>query len=240
MFPSPLSLELYGAPMSAVRTPWHVYFAIFLRENAPPDIQVKFEITLTTGPQRGDLLLLRRGDAGARDGEARAFLGLWPLLRTDTLVEYKSLAWPLHKGDLARLQGSGPHGRIIKRDVESALKGGGAQRTPAAPVQSTAITMSPATAAAIQAMPDDKVLALYDQGSYEVVPHDGMRRVIAHSVPNVVRWANRNSAEAPRSSNGCAGSWSSTYVPLTSMRAPTRSRNWMPCTHAGSPAPSTS
>jgi pyruvate dehydrogenase E2 component (dihydrolipoamide acetyltransferase) len=81
--------------------------------------------------------------------------------------------------DLARLQGSGPHGRIIKRDVESALKGGGAQRTPAAPVQSTAITTSPATAAAIQAMPDDKVLALYDQGSYEVVPHDGMRRVIA-------------------------------------------------------------
>jgi pyruvate dehydrogenase E2 component (dihydrolipoamide acetyltransferase) len=46
-------------------------------------------------------------------------------------------------------------------------------------VQSTAITTSPATAAAIQAMPDDKVLALYDQGSYEVVPHDGMRRVIA-------------------------------------------------------------
>jgi pyruvate dehydrogenase E2 component (dihydrolipoamide acetyltransferase) len=81
--------------------------------------------------------------------------------------------------DLARLQGSGPHGRIIKRDVESALKGGGTQRTPAAPVQSTAITTSPATATAIQAMPDDKVLALYEQGSYEVVPHDGMRRIIA-------------------------------------------------------------
>ena len=84
------------------------------------------------------------------------------------------------KLDLARLQGSGPHGRIIKRDVDAALKGGGAQRVPAAPVQSTAITTSPATAtAAIQAMPDDKVLALYETGSYEVVPHDGMRRVIA-------------------------------------------------------------
>ncbi len=28
-------------------------------------------------------------------------------------------------------------------------------------------------------MADDKVLALYEQGSYEVVPHDGMRKVIA-------------------------------------------------------------
>jgi pyruvate dehydrogenase E2 component (dihydrolipoamide acetyltransferase) len=83
------------------------------------------------------------------------------------------------KLDLARLQGSGPHGRIIKRDVDAALKGGGAERAPAAPVQSTAITTSPATATAIQAMPDDKVLALYETGSYEVVPHDGMRRIIA-------------------------------------------------------------
>ncbi|MFM9848201.1 MAG: pyruvate dehydrogenase complex dihydrolipoamide acetyltransferase [Hyphomicrobiaceae bacterium] len=79
--------------------------------------------------------------------------------------------------DLSRLQGTGPHGRVIKRDVEAALKGGGAQRAPATPVQSTAITTSPATA--IQAMPDDKVLALYETGSYEVVPHDGMRRIIA-------------------------------------------------------------
>jgi pyruvate dehydrogenase E2 component (dihydrolipoamide acetyltransferase) len=28
-------------------------------------------------------------------------------------------------------------------------------------------------------MPDDKILALYEQGSYEVVPHDGMRKIIA-------------------------------------------------------------
>jgi hypothetical protein len=93
--------------MSAVRTPWHVYFAIFLKEHAPPDIQVKFELILTTEPQRGDLLLLRRGDAAHRDGEAQAFRGLWPLLGSETLVEFKSLAWPLRRGDLARLQGYG-------------------------------------------------------------------------------------------------------------------------------------
>lgn len=39
------------------------------------------------------------------------------------------------KLDLTRVQGSGPHGRIVKRDIEVALKGG-AQRAPAAPVQS--------------------------------------------------------------------------------------------------------
>src|SRR5262249_39224011 len=35
------------------------------------------------------------------------FRGLWPLVRTHTLVEYKSLAWPLRAGDLARLLGYG-------------------------------------------------------------------------------------------------------------------------------------
>ncbi|MEQ1652659.1 MAG: 2-oxo acid dehydrogenase subunit E2, partial [Hyphomicrobium sp.] len=31
----------------------------------------------------------------------------------------------------------------------------------------------------IAAMPDDKILMLYEKGAYDVVPHDGMRRVIA-------------------------------------------------------------
>ena len=30
-----------------------------------------------------------------------------------------------------------------------------------------------------QPMPDDKILALYEKGSYDVVPHDGMRKIIA-------------------------------------------------------------
>ena len=93
--------------MSTARTPWHVYFAVFMKQIAPPGIEVTFEVTLTTEPQRGDLLLLHREDVPRRDGDAQAFLGLWPLLRTDTLVEFKSLAWTLKKGDLARLQGYG-------------------------------------------------------------------------------------------------------------------------------------
>jgi pyruvate dehydrogenase E2 component (dihydrolipoamide acetyltransferase) len=77
--------------------------------------------------------------------------------------------------DVGRLKGSGPRGRIIRRDVEAALRDGGAQLR-AKPA--TAIAAVPAQALA-QSMPDDKILALYAKGSYEVVPHDGMRKVIA-------------------------------------------------------------
>ena len=79
--------------------------------------------------------------------------------------------------DLAALAGSGPHGRIVKRDVDAALQGGAAQTK-----AGTAVARAPspaATALGVQPMPDDKILALYEKGSYEVLPHDGMRKIIA-------------------------------------------------------------
>jgi pyruvate dehydrogenase E2 component (dihydrolipoamide acetyltransferase) len=76
--------------------------------------------------------------------------------------------------ELASLIGSGPHGRIVKRDVDAALSG----REAKAPQAGTAMAAR-GGALAPQAMADDKVLALYDKNSYEIVPHDGMRRVIA-------------------------------------------------------------
>jgi pyruvate dehydrogenase E2 component (dihydrolipoamide acetyltransferase) len=83
--------------------------------------------------------------------------------------------------DLAALSGSGPHGRIVKRDIEAAARGArpAAAGAGAAPAAATAMVQSPATPPAIAPMADDKVLALYEQGSYELVPHDGMRRIIA-------------------------------------------------------------
>jgi pyruvate dehydrogenase E2 component (dihydrolipoamide acetyltransferase) len=73
--------------------------------------------------------------------------------------------------DLSRIQGSGPHGRIIQRDVESAKSGKGLK--PAAP------DAAPATPSIVPSMSDSQVRALFEEGSYEVVPHDGMRRTIA-------------------------------------------------------------
>jgi len=79
--------------------------------------------------------------------------------------------------DLARIAGTGPHGRIVRRDIEAAAKGGAAK---AAPATGTAVATTAAASPAMAApMADTKILALYEQGSYEVVPHDGMRRVIA-------------------------------------------------------------
>jgi pyruvate dehydrogenase E2 component (dihydrolipoamide acetyltransferase) len=79
--------------------------------------------------------------------------------------------------DLAALTGSGPHGRIIKSDVETAARNGAAA---AAPGTGTAVTARPAPGIAPPpAMPDAQILALYEKGSYEVIPHDNMRKVIA-------------------------------------------------------------
>jgi pyruvate dehydrogenase E2 component (dihydrolipoamide acetyltransferase) len=76
---------------------------------------------------------------------------------------------------LAALRGSGPHGRIVKRDIEAALAAGTLRRTDGAHGHREVATTAPPAAA----LPDDKILALYDKGSYELVPHDKMRRIIA-------------------------------------------------------------
>ena len=72
--------------------------------------------------------------------------------------------------ELGRINGSGPHGRVIARDVEEAKSGKGLKAPAAAPSAGPAIAPS---------MSDKQVLALFEPGSYEVIPHDGMRRTIA-------------------------------------------------------------
>jgi pyruvate dehydrogenase E2 component (dihydrolipoamide acetyltransferase) len=72
--------------------------------------------------------------------------------------------------ELARINGSGPHGRVIARDVEEAKSGKGRKAPAAAPGGAPSIAPS---------MSDKQVRALFEEGSYEVIPHDGMRRTIA-------------------------------------------------------------
>ena len=67
--------------------------------------------------------------------------------------------------DLGAVAPTGPHGRIVARDIVSAGARGGGRR-PAPGVTPTAAS-------------PDKVKALYAPGSYEEVPLDGMRRTIA-------------------------------------------------------------
>jgi pyruvate dehydrogenase E2 component (dihydrolipoamide acetyltransferase) len=70
--------------------------------------------------------------------------------------------------DLARVQGSGPHGRVVAPDIEQAKKGVGL-RTPAAA----------SGGVAVQAASDEQIRAYFEEGTYEFVPHDGMRKTIA-------------------------------------------------------------
>src|SRR5215469_6546044 len=82
--------------------------------------------------------------------------------------------------EIGRIEGSGPHGRVIARDVAAAREGRGLKAPAAAPAGVPSIAPS---------MSDKQILALFEPGSYEIVPHDGMRRTIAQrltaSIQNV-------------------------------------------------------
>ena len=80
--------------------------------------------------------------------------------------------------DIARIAGSGPHGRVIARDVADAKAGKGLKAPAAASSGGPLIAPS---------MSDKQILALFEPGSYEVVPHDGMRRTIAQRLTAAVQ-----------------------------------------------------
>jgi len=135
------------------------------RSSPPPAPQAP-----VTSPQRGEVAARSAAGEGARaaegmrtNGGGRIFAS--PLARR--LAKEASI-------DIARVQGSGPHGRVIARDIAAAKEGKGlapaAARAPGAPA---------AAAAPLPAPSDDKIRALFAPDSYEVVPHDNMRKIIA-------------------------------------------------------------
>jgi pyruvate dehydrogenase E2 component (dihydrolipoamide acetyltransferase) len=67
--------------------------------------------------------------------------------------------------DLTRIKGSGPHGRIVARDVEQAI--------------GVAAPTAPAVVAPAPGFTADQVKALYADTPYEELPLDNMRRTIA-------------------------------------------------------------
>ncbi len=77
--------------------------------------------------------------------------------------------------DIATLTGSGPHGRIVKADVEAAS--GAPKAAPAA--APAAAAPAPAPAAAPAGPGADLVKRMYEGRDYEEIPLDGMRKTIA-------------------------------------------------------------
>jgi pyruvate dehydrogenase E2 component (dihydrolipoamide acetyltransferase) len=79
--------------------------------------------------------------------------------------------------DLGSISGSGPHGRIIERDIRGAVSGGTARQMPAgreAPAQ--------APRAVVSGMADQQIAKLFEPGSYEEVPHDSIRKIVARRI----------------------------------------------------------
>ncbi|KQS63273.1 branched-chain alpha-keto acid dehydrogenase subunit E2 [Rhizobium sp. Leaf371] len=104
--------------------------------------------------------------AAKTDGDKRVFSS--PLARR--LAKEAGL-------DLSAVTGTGPKGRVIKSDVEKAVAGGTGK---AATAPSAAPTTAAAPAAsAPKGMSDEQVLKNFADGSYDLVPHDGMRKTIA-------------------------------------------------------------
>ncbi len=69
--------------------------------------------------------------------------------------------------DVARVNGSGPHGRVVAHDIAKAKSGGG-MRAPVSGGASAPVGPS-----------DQQIRALFKPENYEAVPHESIRKVIA-------------------------------------------------------------
>ena len=86
--------------------------------------------------------------------------------------------------DLSALAGSGPNGRIVKRDVENAGASSAAPAQSSAPItQALVAAPAPTPTTAVR---DPRALGI-EEGSYELVPLDGMRKTIARRLTDSFR-----------------------------------------------------
>jgi pyruvate dehydrogenase E2 component (dihydrolipoamide acetyltransferase) len=93
--------------------------------------------------------------------------------------------------DLAKLSGSGPRGRIVKRDIEAALEAGTGKAD--APAKAAAVASTPTATAPVAAptgappalSADDPIFKMLPPA--EAVPHSGMRKTIAKRLSESAR-----------------------------------------------------
>ncbi|MGI9406263.1 MAG: pyruvate dehydrogenase complex dihydrolipoamide acetyltransferase [Hyphomicrobiaceae bacterium] len=119
----------------------------------------------TRGPESGTS---DRGAARATNGHAHAGSRIFASPLARRLARQAKI-------DLGAVKGSGPHGRIVKADIEAAQRNGIA----VASVGRSATPPSGQSVALPAAMPDGKVMAIYEEGTFDIVPHDNMRKTIA-------------------------------------------------------------
>jgi len=72
--------------------------------------------------------------------------------------------------DIAEVSGSGPHGRVVRADIEAVKSGRAPRAAPAGAPSQPTVPLGQS---------DAQIMRLYEPGSYEVVPHDNVRRIVA-------------------------------------------------------------
>jgi pyruvate dehydrogenase E2 component (dihydrolipoamide acetyltransferase) len=77
--------------------------------------------------------------------------------------------------DLSAIKGSGPNGRIIKADLDGAPEGTAVTRSIGEIAQAAPVTGGHA----ISPVTDKEIFATYEEGTYDLVPLDNMRKVVA-------------------------------------------------------------
>jgi pyruvate dehydrogenase E2 component (dihydrolipoamide acetyltransferase) len=115
----------------------------------------------STSPPAGEVAMRSMAGEGARAASSNRIFSS-PLARR--LAKEAGV-------DLQRVLGSGPHGRVIARDIDAAKSGKGLGGAPS--------IGAPSGAPSAQTMSDTQILSLYEQGAYDFVPHDQIRKVIA-------------------------------------------------------------
>jgi pyruvate dehydrogenase E2 component (dihydrolipoamide acetyltransferase) len=81
--------------------------------------------------------------------------------------------------DLTQVKGSGPHGRIVRADVEGAVAAPVAAAPVAAAAPTKPVAPAPVPAAAPTSASAETVAKMFADRAYDVVPLDGMRKTIA-------------------------------------------------------------
>ncbi len=134
--------------------------AIAPQESRPPPLSQR-----TPSP----LVVEGRGEGARTNGHGAATSG-------SNRIFSSPLARRLAKDagiELGRIAGSGPHGRVIARDVAAAKDGKGPKGSAATPAAAASATLP------LLAPSDEKIRALFPAGSYDIVPHDNVRKIIA-------------------------------------------------------------
>jgi len=135
------------------------------KAEAPKAEPAKAEAAKTEAPKPAEAAPAPKAAAAPKADGERVFAS--PLARR--IAEQKGL-------DLAQVAGSGPHGRIIKRDVEGATPS--AKAPAAAPSAAAAAPARQAQSLAQMGIPD---------GSYDLIPLDGMKKTVARRMTDSFR-----------------------------------------------------